>query len=86
MGTTDHRISNLVKGIKENNMLLTKIDNDFKLNLENWQQKTSWIMSVLIDQLHKSSQISQIFSNLKLGVHGLMQKTYYKPSAICNTC
>ena len=73
MGTTDHRISNLVKGIKENNMLLTKIDNDFKLNLENWQQKTSWIMSVLIDQLHKSSQISQIFSNLMLGVHGLMQ-------------
>lgn len=30
-------------------------------------------MSVLADQMHKSLQITQIFSKLMLGVHGLLQ-------------
>ena len=73
IGATDHRINNLVKGIKLNNMALTRIDNEFKTNIENAQQKTSWVMSVLIDQMHKTSQITQIFSKLMLGIHGLLQ-------------
>ena len=52
-------------------MALTRIDNEFKTNIENAQQKIS--TSVLIDQMHKTTQITQIFSKLMLGIHGLLQ-------------
>ena len=73
MSATDFRINNVIKGVKENNMMLMRINQDLHANFEKLQEKNSMIMSILVDQLQKSSYLSHSFANLKYGIYNLMR-------------
>ena len=73
MSATDQRNSNLIKGVKENNRVLNKINRDLQVNFDKLQEKNSMVMSILVDQIQKSSKLSKAFSDLMLGIHSLLQ-------------
>ena len=73
MSASDARINNIIKGVKENNMVLKHMNQELHANFEKLQEKNSIVMSIIVDQLYKSQRLSQTFSNLMSGIHSLMQ-------------
>ena len=51
MTTTDRRINNVVKGLKENNIVINQLNNQFQNEYKTLEEKTSIIMSILTDQI-----------------------------------
>ena len=74
MTTTDNRINNVVKGLKENNIIINQLNNNFQNEYQTLQEKTSIIMSTLTDQLYKSSDLTNTYSKLMNGIFSLLQK------------
>ena len=54
-------------------MMLMRINQDLQANFEKLQEKNFMIMSILVDQLQKSSYLSHSFANLKYGIYNLMR-------------
>ena len=74
MTTTDNRINNVVKGLKENNIIINQLNNIFQNEYKTLQEKTSIIMSILTDQLYKSLHLTNSYSKLMNGIFSLLQK------------
>ena len=74
MTTTDNRINNLIKGLKENNIVINQLNRKFIHEYKNLQEKTAIIMSILIDQLQKGAELTNTYSSIMTGVFNLLQK------------
>ena len=74
MTTTDDRLNNIVKGLKENNMIINELNTKLQSEYKNLHEKTSIIMSLLIDQIYKSSELTNSYSKLMNGISNLLQK------------
>ena len=74
MTSTDKRINNVVKGLKENNIIINQLNNQLQNEYKTFQEKTSIIMSILTDQIYKSSQLTNSYSKLMNGIFNLLQK------------
>ena len=74
MTNTDNRINNIVKGLKENNIIINQLNTRFQSEYKNLQEKTSIIMSLLTDQIYKSSELTNSYSKLMNGIFNLLQK------------
>ena len=74
MTTTDKRINNVVKGLKENNIVINQLNNQFQNEYKTLEEKTSIIMSILTDQIYKSSELINSYSKLMNGIFNLLQK------------
>ena len=88
MTTTDKRINNVVKGLKENNIVINQLNNQFQNEYKTLEEKTSIIMSILTDQIYKSSELINSYSKVMNGIFNLLQKNYqqiYYPTKFYKT-
>ena len=73
MTASDERTNDIAKGLHENSLAITQIENQLNVSLINMEKTFSKVSGFLTEQIEKSRQLESLFEELLEGVYDLVK-------------